>query len=98
MRSNDSDLKLRDQANGQPGRSGKMSANPDWFFDLGLEPGHQGKFELALASYDKALVLNPGFIEALNNRGVVLEALNRLEGAARRIPQPLRPAMGSALP
>jgi tetratricopeptide (TPR) repeat protein len=58
-----------------------MDANAGLFFDLGLEQEHQGKFEEALASYDKALVLNPGFVEALNNRGVVLEAMNRLEEA-----------------
>jgi tetratricopeptide (TPR) repeat protein len=58
-----------------------MSTNPGWFFDLGLESEHQGRFEEALANYDKALVLDPGFIEALNNRGVVLEAMNRLEEA-----------------
>ena len=58
-----------------------MGTNPGWFFDLGLELEHQGKFEEALVSYDKALVLNPGLVEAFNNRGVVLEAMNRLEEA-----------------
>jgi tetratricopeptide (TPR) repeat protein len=58
-----------------------MGADPDWFFDLGLDLERQGKFEQALANYDRALALNPGFIEALNNRGVVLEALNRFDDA-----------------
>jgi tetratricopeptide (TPR) repeat protein len=58
-----------------------MEKNPGWFFDCGLEFEQQGDFEKALASYDKALVLNPGFVEALNNRGVVLEAMNRLTEA-----------------
>jgi tetratricopeptide (TPR) repeat protein len=58
-----------------------MGVSPTWFFDCGLEFEQQGNFEKALASYEKALVLDPGFIEALNNRGVVLEAMNRLEEA-----------------
>ena len=58
-----------------------MVANPDRFFDLGLELEQQGKFEAALASYDRALAAKPDFVEALNNRGVVLEAMNRLEEA-----------------
>jgi tetratricopeptide (TPR) repeat protein len=61
--------------------TGSMDVNPTWLFDCGLEFEQQGHFEKALASYDKALGLDPGFIEALNNRGVVLEAMNRLEEA-----------------
>jgi tetratricopeptide (TPR) repeat protein len=58
-----------------------MGVDPTWFFDCGLEFEQQGHFEKALGSYDKALALNPGFIEALNNRGVVLETMNRLDEA-----------------
>jgi Flp pilus assembly protein TadD len=35
------------------------------------------RYDYALASYDRALSLQPNSIEALNNRGIVLMALRR---------------------
>jgi tetratricopeptide (TPR) repeat protein len=58
-----------------------MSTHPAWFFDLGLELEHQGRFEEALVSYDKALELKPDDVEALNGRGNVLKALGRTDAA-----------------
>ncbi len=40
-----------------------------------------GKYDLALAGYDRALVLRPDFVEALSNRGAVLKQLGRLTEA-----------------
>jgi protein O-GlcNAc transferase len=39
------------------------------------------RFEEALASYDRALTLRAGYVEALCNRGVTLHKLKRLEEA-----------------
>src|SRR6185437_15298666 len=36
-----------------------------------------GKHDVALANYDRALALQPNFIQALNNRGAVLKAMAR---------------------
>jgi protein O-GlcNAc transferase len=36
------------------------------------------RFEEALASYDRAIVLRPNLAEAINNRGNALRALKRL--------------------
>ena len=41
----------------------------------------QGEFEAALAGYDRAIALNPGYAHALCNRGVVLQLLRRFEAA-----------------
>ncbi len=39
------------------------------------------RFEEAVASYDRALMLRPDYVEALNNRGNTLKALTRFEEA-----------------
>jgi tetratricopeptide (TPR) repeat protein len=49
--------------------------------DLGDVLLQSRKFEEALASYDKALALQPDQAEILDNRGTVLRMLNRLEDA-----------------
>ncbi|MBI5189222.1 MAG: tetratricopeptide repeat protein [Nitrospirae bacterium] len=41
----------------------------------------KGEYETALASYDKAVALHPGFVIALNNKGVALYNLGRHEEA-----------------
>jgi tetratricopeptide (TPR) repeat protein len=40
-----------------------------------------GRFDEALASYDKALALNSNYVAALNNRGAILKVMKRLEEA-----------------
>ncbi|MGH6766426.1 MAG: tetratricopeptide repeat protein, partial [Bradyrhizobium sp.] len=40
-----------------------------------------GKTDAALSSYDRALSLQPYFIQALNNRGSVLKAMKRYDEA-----------------
>jgi len=41
----------------------------------------QGRFDEALASYERALQLNPGFVEALSNMGGAMQALGRMDDA-----------------
>ncbi len=43
--------------------------------------GNLGRFEDAIASYDKALKFKPDYHEAWNNRGFALGNLGRLEDA-----------------
>jgi predicted O-linked N-acetylglucosamine transferase (SPINDLY family) len=40
-----------------------------------------GRYDEALVSLDRALLLRPDYVKALNNRGAVLEAINRLPEA-----------------
>ncbi|BDA65900.1 hypothetical protein CAL7716_000660 [Calothrix sp. PCC 7716] len=43
--------------------------------------GQLGRFEEAIASYDKAVEIKPDFYEAWNNRGNALRNLERFEEA-----------------
>ena len=43
----------------------------------------------SLAAYDRALALQPGFVDALNNRGVALAALHRYEESLASFDQAL---------
>ena len=45
------------------------------------------RLEEALASYERALAINPGFSEARNNRGRVLCLLNRFDEALKSFEQ-----------
>ncbi len=47
----------------------------------GIDLMDQGKFEEALAAFDKAIDLNPQYAEAWNNKGRVLATLSRLNEA-----------------
>jgi protein O-GlcNAc transferase len=61
-----------------------LSEDPNCFeaiYFLGVIHSSLGKNEQALASYDKALALRPGFAEAMYNRGNVLKKLHRLDEA-----------------
>jgi len=61
-----------------------IAARPDHFdatHVLAVVQAAQGRKELALASYDSALVLRPGHADVLNNRGTTLVALNRIDEA-----------------
>ena len=61
-----------------------VSAEPNFFdavYLLGVVQSSLGKNDLALASYDRAIILRPDFAEAFYNRGNVLKKLNRLEEA-----------------
>ena len=50
-------------------------------FQAALRLNGAGRFVEALASYDAAIAINPGFADAHNNRGDALVALKRLEEA-----------------
>jgi tetratricopeptide (TPR) repeat protein len=58
-----------------------------------------GKSDLALASYDRALALQPDHADALNNRGNTLRALNRFDEALESYDRALalRPNYAEAL-
>ena len=61
-----------------------VAADPNFFlaqFLLGAAQARLGKYDLALASYDRALALQADHSEALYNRGNTLKALSRFEDA-----------------
>lgn len=61
-----------------------VAVKPDHFdaaHVLAVALAAQGKLDLALASYDHALSLRPGFAEAISNRGACLERLGRFDEA-----------------
>jgi tetratricopeptide (TPR) repeat protein len=47
------------------------------YYNQGVDYGNQGKWSEAVASYDKALAINPKLADAWNNRGVALGNLGR---------------------
>jgi tetratricopeptide (TPR) repeat protein len=49
-----------------------------------------GEYEAAVEAYNRALQLRPDFIEALNNRGVVLNGLGNFEDALKDFDRALR--------
>lgn len=51
------------------------------WFNLGLKQVSAGEFEKAIASWDKALKINPNLSEAWHNRGSALGRLGKYEGA-----------------
>jgi tetratricopeptide (TPR) repeat protein len=55
--------------------------NSAWFSNLGLALERQGKFEESLANYNRALELNPNFVDVHHNRGVVLAEVKKFDGA-----------------
>ena len=57
------------------------SENPSALNERGSALLASGRFEEALASFDKALTLEPNYAQALNSRGAVLHALGRSEEA-----------------
>ena len=58
--------------------------NPLYYSNFGLSLQALNRSEEALANYDRALILHPEYAEALFNRGVALQKLQRLEEAVRR--------------
>src|SRR5215467_3075923 len=61
-----------------------VEARPDFFdaiYVLAVVQAMLAKHELALASYDRALALQPQHAEALSNRGNTLKALKRYDEA-----------------
>ena len=45
--------------------------------EKGAALANLGKYDEAIALYDKALAIEPNHVEALNNKGLALDALNK---------------------
>ena len=50
---------------------------------LGFARRHLGKYDAALEAYDRALKLDPGYVDAIEYRGEAYLGLNRLEDARK---------------
>ena len=59
----------------------EINPNPDAFYNLGTVFQELKRLDDALASYDKAIALEPNFADAFCNRSTVLQELKRLEDA-----------------
>lgn len=53
------------------------TANPSYHYTLGNALRAQGKLAEAVAQYERALILNPDYVEAHNNLGVILNSQGR---------------------
>jgi len=60
------------------------------FFILGEAKYKKGDYQGALAAYSQAIVLNPNYTQAYNNRGVACRALGDKQGAVDDYNQALR--------
>lgn len=69
------------RANAKPARQPIGRAAVEAFNERGNTLTSLGRFEEALASYDRALALDSSYMLAWNNRGVVLKEMKRLEQA-----------------
>lgn len=69
------------RANAKPAHQPRGRAAVEAFNERGNTLTSSGRFEEALASYDRALALDSSFLPAWNNRGVVLKEMKRLEQA-----------------
>jgi tetratricopeptide (TPR) repeat protein len=74
--------KLEEARNIFEGMSVLDGANPYIHGILGAIYQKQEKYELALEHYDAALLVNPGDIHALTNRGEIALKLGRIQEAA----------------
>jgi tetratricopeptide (TPR) repeat protein len=63
------------------GKAIEINPNPDAFYNRGIVLQELKQLDDALASFDKAIALEPNFADALNNRGTVLQELKRLDDA-----------------
>ena len=63
------------------GKAIEINPNPDAFYNLGTVLQELKQLDDALASFDKAIALEPNFADALNNRGTVLQELKQLDDA-----------------
>lgn len=76
--------------------SSQQPKNPQVWFDLGFAQSHQGKTADAVASYKKAVDLDPKWFEAQKNFGLALAKSGDLNSAAAafRIAVTLKPTVG----
>ncbi|MEG4998307.1 tetratricopeptide repeat protein, partial [Microcoleus sp. B4-D4] len=59
----------------------EMKPDPEACYNQGVALGNSGKFQEAIACYDKTLAIKPDFYLAWYNRGVMLGNLGRFEAA-----------------
>ena len=52
-----------------------------YYYNLGIGFHKHKQFESAVAAYDKAVALNPSYVDAWSNRGAALRALGQFESA-----------------
>lgn len=57
---------------------------PPLWFARGVVAAQLGEKDVALSSYDKAIELNPGYVEALNNSCILLNEMGRADEAMTR--------------
>lgn len=60
-------------------------ADPISHFNLALAQSQNGQTELALMSYRQALNINPTYMEAWNNMGILLKSINKQEESEQAI-------------
>ena len=50
-------------------------------YNKGLALGNLGKYQEAIEWYDKALKIDPNYVDALNNKGIALNNLGKYQEA-----------------
>ena len=66
---------------GEGGVKGEVDGEAEAWYKLGDEQDDLGKYEEAIASFDKALKIKPDFHQAWKSRGIVLRKLGKFEEA-----------------
>ena len=60
----------------------KSTDHKTWY-NYGISRSRQGRFDNAVASYDKAIEIKPDYYEAWSNRGKVLSKLGKYRSSVK---------------